>query len=132
MIVFKHGPVGLAQLVNPIYSLGNTHILHFLRERISEQKKSIHQLSWCLNSSRINKPRKSKELQQTLLFLSEQKVVTQTFLFPLTPNSASESFQEREAARGPRTGHHCLFLSVCLCWVFTPSLCAVVLCYSYF
>lgn len=52
--------------------------------------------------------------------------MTQTFLFPLTPNSASESFQGREAAREPRVGHHCLLLSVCLFWVFTPSPCATL------
>ena len=39
-----------------------------------------------------------------------------TFLFPLTLNSASESFQGRKAAREPSVGHCCLFLSICLCW----------------
>lgn len=114
-------PVRSGQPMHPIYSLTSTHTLPCLGEWISNQKKSA---SVIVASQQFWDKSGQKEQGVVANFVLSVRAEScgslLTFLFPLTLNSASDSFQGRKSAHEPRVGHYCLLLSICLCWRSHP------------
>lgn len=113
--------VGSGQPMHPIYPLISTHALPCLREWISDQKQSASAIT---ASQQFWDKSGQKEQGDVANFVlpvrAESCGSPATFLFPLTLNSASESFQGRKAAHEPSVGHYCLLPSICLCWRSHP------------